>query len=143
MKVIKTIIFTLSISSPAISQIDIAGNWKTIDDETNEAKSIVEIFVRDGKYFGKITKLFRQETEDQDPSCTECDPTDSRYNKKLIGMEILKDLTRQNDEYVGGTILDPKNGRVYRCKMWIEDSNLNLRGYWGPFYRTQRWIKSK
>ncbi|MEQ9415709.1 MAG: DUF2147 domain-containing protein, partial [Cyclobacteriaceae bacterium] len=43
------------------------------------------------------------------------------------------------DGYSGGTILDPKVGKIYRCRLWIEGDNLKVRGYWGPFYRTQTW----
>lgn len=67
----------------------VAGKWKTIDDETNEAQSVVELFERDGRLYGKIVRLFRQPHEDPDPVCEACDPSDERYRKKIIGMEIL------------------------------------------------------
>jgi len=54
-------------------------------------------------------------------------------------MEILKDMKKSGDEFSDGTVLDPKNGKVYRCKIWKEESDLKLRGYLGPFYRTQTW----
>jgi len=138
--VLLTIMLSLSIIS---TQAQIEGKWKTIDDETNEARSIVEIFIKDGKYFGKVVKLFRSPNEDQDPTCIECDPSDSRYNKKVLGMEILKDMKKEGNEFTSGTVLDPKNGKVYNCKIWIENSKLMLRGYWGPFYRTQTWLKAE
>ena len=55
-------------------------------------------------------------------------------------MEILRDMKKSDSEYSEGTILDPNNGKIYRCKIWIEDNNLKLRGYWGPFFRTQTWL---
>lgn len=125
------------------SNAQIEGKWKTIDDESNEPKSIVEIFVKDGKYYGRVVKLFRNPNEDQDPACSECDPTDSRFNKKVLGMEILKDMKKSGNEFIDGTILDPKNGKIYKCKIWMENSNLILRGYWGPFFRTQTWLKAE
>lgn len=118
----------------------IVGKWKTIDDETNKPKSIVEIYEKSGKYFGKVTKLFRTPDEEQDPVCNECDPEDNRYKKKVIGMEILRDLKKDGDEYSEGNILDPNNGKIYKCKIWMEGKNLMLRGYIGPFYRTQTWL---
>ena len=124
------------------AQSDITGKWKSFDDETLEVKSIVEVFEKDGKYYGRIVKLFRKSSEDQDPVCTECDAEDPRFKKKIIGMEILKDMKKIGEEYSEGTILDPKNGKVYRCKIWIEDEDLKLRGYLGPFYRTQTWKKA-
>ncbi len=141
MKTLVTGFFFIILSTQAFSQTSIVGKWQTIDDETNAPKSIVEITERGGKYFGKITKLFRQKGEDPDPSCTECDSDDPRYNKKVMGMEILKDLKKDGSEYSGGTILDPKNGKVYKCKIWLEDGDLKLRGYIGPFFRTQTWKK--
>ncbi len=120
----------------------ILGNWKTIDDETNEPKSIVEITERNGKFYGKIIKLFRKPGEDPDPLCTECPESDSRYNKKVLGMEIIQNMTTDDNEYSGGTILDPKVGKIYRCRLWVEAESLKVRGYWGPFYRTQTWQRS-
>jgi uncharacterized protein (DUF2147 family) len=58
---------------------------------------------------------------------------------KVIGMEILQDLIKSGTEFTGGHILDPENGKVYRCKLWIEEGVLKVRGYWGPFFRTQTW----
>lgn len=122
---------------------EVVGKWKTIDDETNEPKSIVELFTQNGKVYGKIVKLFRKPDEDPDPVCEECSEDDSRYQKKVIGMEILKDMVKTGNEYSEGTILDPNNGKVYRCKIWVEGNDLKVRGYWGPFYRTQTWLKAQ
>jgi uncharacterized protein (DUF2147 family) len=124
------------------AQADIRGKWKSFDDETLEAKSVVDIFEKDGRYYGKVVKLFRKPEEDPDPICKECAPEDPRFNKKVIGMEILRDMKKVGDEFSEGTILDPKNGKIYKCKIWIEGQDLKLRGYWGPFYRTQTWKKA-
>lgn len=122
---------------------EVTGKWKTIDDETGEPRSIVDIYEKGGKLYGKVSKLIRTPGEDPDPVCSECDEDDDRYNKKVIGMEILRGLTKNSDgSYEGGTILDPKNGKIYRCKIWIEGKDLKLRGYLGPFYRTQTWLRA-
>ncbi|MFZ5970225.1 MAG: DUF2147 domain-containing protein [Bacteroidota bacterium] len=125
------------------AQAQVVGKWRTIDDETNEPQSIVEIFERDGKVYGKIVKLFRQPGEDPDPVCDECEKEDDRYRKKIIGMEILRNMVKAGEEYAEGTILDPNNGKIYRCKIWLEEDELKVRGYWGPFYRTQTWLKAQ
>jgi uncharacterized protein (DUF2147 family) len=117
----------------------ITGKWKTIDDNSGEAKSIVEIFEKDGKYYGKIVKIFLEPNEDPDPVCDKCEKDDPRYNKKIIGMEIIKGLEKDHEEFSGGNILDPENGKVYRCRLWVEGGDLMVRGYWGPFFRTQTW----
>lgn len=123
---------------PGLSQ-SIEGKWKTVDDETNEVKSIVEIAQRDGKMYGKIIRLFRGPEEDPDPVCTKCPADDVRHNQKVMKMEIIKDMVADQNAYSGGTILDPEVGKVYRCRLWIEKDKLKVRGYWGLFYRTQTW----
>lgn len=121
----------------------ITGKWRTIDDETGKPKSVVEIVEKNGKYYGKVIRLFRGNEEDQDPVCDKCPADDDRYKKKIIGMEILRNLLKDDDEYTGGTIIDPNNGKIYRCKVWLEGNNLKLRGYLGPFFRTQTWLPER
>ena len=120
---------------------DIVGQWKTIDDETNEVKSVVEIYKgKDGKYYGKIIKLFPKPGEDPNPKCTEC--SGDKYNKPIIGMVILTGLEKEGkNDWDDGEILDPESGNVYDCKMWIEDGNLHVRGYlgWSLIGRSQVW----
>jgi uncharacterized protein (DUF2147 family) len=120
----------------------VVGKWKTIDDSSGEERSVVEIYEKDGKVYGKIIKLFRKPGEDPDPICDECDHEDNRYKKKIIGMEIIAGMKRNGNEYDDGEILDPENGKIYRCKLWIEENTLKVRGYWGPFFRTQTWKKA-
>ncbi|GCC51861.1 DUF2147 domain-containing protein [Chryseotalea sanaruensis] len=133
----------LFISASGYAQTSVLGKWKTIDDETNKEKSVVEIFEKGGKVYGKITRLFRNKNEDQDPVCLECDEEDDRFKKKIIGMEIIRDMKKDGTEFSEGTILDPNNGKVYRCRIWLEGSELKVRGYLGPFYRTQTWLPFK
>jgi uncharacterized protein (DUF2147 family) len=135
------ILFLFISSIQASAQNSIVGKWKTIDDETGEAKSVVEIYKNDDQYFGQIIKLFPGASEEPDPICNKCPMDDSRYNKKVIGMEILKNVKRDGEEYVDGTVLKPDEGKIYKCKLWIENDNLLIRGYWGFFYRTQIWVK--
>jgi len=122
-------------------EASIVGKWKTIDDKTGDPKSIVKIYEQDGKYFGQITELFRKPGEDPDPVCDKCPDNDPRKNQPTKGMIILKDLVKKGDKYSDGTILDPKEGKIYTCKLWIEEGNLKLRGYIAFFYRTQTWLK--
>ena len=136
----KLLIPLFVLSNLCIAQ-KITGKWKTIDDNTGKEKSIVEITEREGKVFGKIIKIFTEPGKNPDPICSKCEVSDPRYRKKVIGMEIIKDLTRNANDYEGGNILDPENGKVYSCKIWTENNELKVRGYWGIFYRTQTWKK--
>ncbi|MEO1051270.1 MAG: DUF2147 domain-containing protein [Bacteroidota bacterium] len=139
-----SILFFLSLmTSSLIAQETVFGKWKTIDDETNEAKSIVEIYQRNGKVYGKIVKLFRNANEDPDPVCDKCPNDDPRKGKKIIGMEIMKDMKKDGSSYSGGKILKPDEGDIYKCKIWLEDGKLYVRGYWGFFYRTQVWERAR
>lgn len=142
MKFLKIALFLISILFiNNLNAQSIVGKWKTIDDETGKEKSIVEIFIRDGKAYGKIIKLFRSPEEDQNPTCDEC--TDHRKDKRIIGMTIITDMIKDDDEWEDGEILDPNNGKIYDCKLWVEDGTLQVRGYIAFFFRTQTWLKSE
>jgi uncharacterized protein (DUF2147 family) len=141
-----TILILLTISlcladagSAAAKQDSIVGSWKTIDDKTNQPKSIVKIYKRGKKYYGRVQKLFRKKGEDPNPRCVKCKDGDPRKGKQIKGMVILKDLVRKDGKYSGGNILDPKNGKIYKCKLWLEKGKLKVRGYSGIFFRTQTW----
>ncbi len=141
-KILQILAVTFFTGNSAIGQDIVIGKWKTIDDSTGEPRSIVDVYERGGKVYGKITKLYRKPGEDPDPVCDDCETDNPRFMKKIIGMEIMEGLVKDDQEYGGGFILDPENGKVYRCKIWVEDNQLKVRGYIGPFYRTQNWLKA-
>ncbi|MBT5507782.1 MAG: DUF2147 domain-containing protein, partial [Flammeovirgaceae bacterium] len=85
--VVILLLFTFSLNGQQI-----VGQWKTIDDETKKERSIVEIYKVGDRYAGKIIKLQRSLEDDPDPVCDACDPDDSRYLQKIIGMEIIQDM---------------------------------------------------
>jgi uncharacterized protein (DUF2147 family) len=118
------------------------GRWKTIDDETGKPRSIVEFYQEGGKYKGKIVELFREPSEEQDPSCTKCSTSDARYNQKVRGMVIISDMADAGSKYSGGEILDPKKGSTYTATIWLESADvLKVRGWLGFIYRTQTWYR--
>lgn len=128
----------LSVINACMGQ-DIVGKWKTIDDEDGKPRSVVEIYKQGDKYFGKITEIFYRPGEPVDPVCEKC--TDERKGKKIIGMVIIRNLEKQGNEFKGGDILDPKSGKIYDCKLWLENGGLKVRGYVAFLYRTQSWQK--
>jgi uncharacterized protein (DUF2147 family) len=132
-----SIVMLLLFELNTFSQIN--GKWTSIDDNSGQPRSVIEITERAGKFFGRVTKIYSKPGEDPDPVCDKCQEEDSRFNQKVIGMEILKELVKDGEEFTGGHILDPENGKVYRCKVWLEGKVLKVRGYWGPFFRTQTW----
>ena len=116
------------------------GKWDSYDDETGQKKSVIEIYKEGDKLNGKITELY--DKSKTTAVCKEC--TDDRQNKLIIGMVIMNNLEKDDDEWGGGEILDPNNGKIYDCKIWLEGNDiLKVRGYVGFFYRTQTWKRKK
>jgi len=119
---------------------EILGKWKTIDDETGVEKSIVEIYEQDGKIFGKIIEIF--DPLKRDKSCELCEGED--YNKPVLGLVIIKNMEGEGKTYKNGSITNPEDGKVYTCRLKLDDENpnrLQVRGYIAFFYRTQYWIR--
>jgi uncharacterized protein (DUF2147 family) len=144
----KHILFTLSLlmamSLTVNAQVDkITGKWKTIDDKDGSAKSVVNIFkATNGMYYGKIEKLFK----DPEKLCTECEGINK--GRSVLGMMIINNLIEKDNKLTGGTILDPKNGKVYKCNISLESGGdkLNVRGSLdkgGWIGRSQTWIRIK
>ncbi|MCG3190080.1 MAG: hypothetical protein LKCHEGNO_02681 [Burkholderiaceae bacterium] len=116
------------------------GLWKTIDDDGKTAKSLVRITDAGGVLSGRIEKIF--DPAKQDSKCDKC--TDDRKDQPVLGMVILRNMKQDPDDrsvWAGGEILDPNNGKTYRARIKpIEGGKeLQMRGYLGPFYRTQVW----
>jgi len=116
--------------------------WKTIDDKTGRPKALVRIFERNGELFGKVEDGLDERKE---RFCNLCQ--DERKNRPIVGMEIIRHMKKSGDEYVGGDILDPDTGKVYRCKLRVENGGkkLDVRGFLGLTLlgRTQTWIRQQ
>jgi len=144
-KTLFTFALLIAFSIAGMAQIDkIVGRWKTIDDKDGSAKSIVFIFkATNGQYYGKIEKLFKE----PEKLCTECEGANK--NKLILGMLIINNMVEKDGKLTGGTILDPKNGKVYRCNISLESENgekLSVRGSLdkgGWIGRSQTWIRVK
>ncbi|MDN4055877.1 DUF2147 domain-containing protein [Massilia sp. YIM B02763] len=129
----------------AFAQDSPAGLWKSIDDASGKPSALIRITENGGVLQGKIEKLFRTPEEDQNPKCVLC--TDARKDQPIVGMTILEGLKKDGDEYNGGQILDPKNGKVYKSKLTVRDGGkkLEVRGYIGmPMLgRSQMWLRQE
>lgn len=141
MKKLILLITTILFSGASVFSQSIVGKWETIDDDTNKPRSVVEIYEENGKYFGKIIDVYwdKSKGEDAEDVCEKC--TDDRKNKKILGLQIIRKLEKKGNELKNGTILDPNNGKVYDCKIWVENGELKVRGYVAFFFRTQTWKK--
>ena len=119
-----------------LSYAQIEGKWKTIDDETGKAKSIVEIWKKtDGKYYGKINQLL---LKPENNNCVKC--SDDRKNKPLVGLEIIRGLKKDGNEFTGGTITNPKDGKSYKTAIVREGNTLKVKALiMGIAVKTQTW----
>jgi uncharacterized protein (DUF2147 family) len=117
------------------------GIWRTFDDADGKESGAVEIFEHDGLLYGRVTRIV-------DPAkakaiCVDC--TDDRKDKPVLGLQIIRGLKPDGDEWDGGEILDPKNGKIYKAKLHLEDGGQKLlvRGFIGIsiFGRTQTWLR--
>ena len=113
----------LAIAPGAIAS-DPTGRWKTIDDETGKAKSIVEISRQaDGRFNGRIVELL--DPSRPNPTCDKC--KDDRKDKPITGMEIIRGMNADGDAFSGGTILKPDEGKVYKSKMELVEGGAKLK----------------
>lgn len=117
------------------------GLWKTIDDDTNQEKSYVRIIEASGVLSGKIEKIL--DASKQNSTCEKC--SDGRKDQKVLGMTILENVKKAagEDHWDSGTILDPNNGKTYKVRLTPKDGGkvLEVRGFIGPFYRNQKWLR--
>src|SRR5262245_51413655 len=117
------------------------GKWNTVDDKTGKVVSEVQIYDEGGKLYGKIVGLTDPNDEKGKPkTCTKCQGAEK--DQPIVGLVIVKELAAEKDRFKGGTILDPEDGKVYKAEMWTEGDKLKVRGYLGPFYKTQTWTKA-
>lgn len=137
----KTVFLSLALIMAAVvsAQVPFLGEWITIDDESGEKKSVVNIYKADnGMYYGQIITLF----ENPDALCTEC--KDADYNQPVVGLTIVRDMQLVEGELRGGKVLDPAKGKLYYAKIYLEDGKLILRGSLdkrGLLGRSQTWIR--
>jgi len=124
----------------AMAQMVPAGLWRSVDDKTGEAKAEIRIVDKAGALEGKIEKTLRKDAK-PDAACDEC--TDDRKGKPMVGLEIIRGGKKAEgkDAWENGKILDPENGKEYRASFTPIDGGkkLEVRGYLGPFWRTQTW----
>ncbi|APG59695.1 DUF2147 domain-containing protein [Christiangramia salexigens] len=120
---------------------DIFGKWKNTNQE-GKVNSIIKIYKKGDEVYGKVDRIIKE--EDRNRLCTKCDG--ELKDQPIEGMELMKGLEKSGKEYVGGTIVDPKTGKEYRCKIWLDEENpdvLKVRGYLAFFYKTKTWERAK
>ena len=133
------VLFTVAAAS-AMAQSTPVGLWRNVDDKTGEAKAEIRIGESNGALIGRIEKSLRKDAK-PDAICDECG--DDRKGKPITGLDIIRGGKKAEgkDVWEGGKILDPENGKEYRASFTPIDGGkkLEVRGYHGPFWRTQTW----
>ena len=109
----------------------VVGKWVTEGGESQ-----VEIYQSGDKLNGKIVWLKKG-----DGQLDVHNPDKKLQSRKLVGTNILTGLTKKDGKWEGGKIYNPKNGKTYKCSIWLEGNNLKVRGYLAMFYETQTWTK--
>ena len=137
-------IFCVAIAAPAWAQMSPVGQWRSIDDKTGEAKAEIRVTEAAGALSGRIEKSLKKDSK-PDATCTEC--ADDRKGQPITGLEIIRGGKKAEgkDVWEGGKILDPENGKEYRASFTPIDggAKLEVRGYLGPFWRTQVWQRMR
>ena len=122
------------------------GLWKSVDDASGKVRSLVRITEVDGALRGVIEKIILQPGEDANAVCKECN--DERKDKPILGLTIMRGLKKNaQGQYDDGEILDPENGKIYRCRVTLKEGGkkLEMRGYIGTplLGRTQTWLREQ
>jgi len=105
------LLFATTISLAASHSL--VGRWQTKDKRTHQASSVIQIWKSKGKYFGKVAKIYPVNGAKTTDICKKC--RGALHNKPMLGLPIIKDMVLQKGKYVGGKILDPRNGKEYHC----------------------------
>ena len=138
-KTLATFLFG-AIAASAMAQSTPVGLWRNVDDKTGEAKGEIRIVEANGALLGRLERSLKKDTK-PDATCDEC--ADDRKGKPIAGLEIIRGGKKAEGKEVweGGKILDPENGKEYRASFTPIDGGqkLEVRGYIGPFWRTQTW----
>ena len=129
------------LASPLTYAQTIVGKWKAVNN--NKPSSLIQIYRgSNGKYYGKMVEIYDPELAKN--ICSKC--PDNRKGKKMKDLVIIRDLKINADKKSaeGGKILDPKKGKEYNCKVWLEgDNTLKMRAFVGFLYGTRTWTRQK
>jgi len=131
-------------ATAAMAQMSPVGLWRNVDDKTGEVKAEIRIAETGGALSGRIEKTLAKDAK-PGATCDEC--PDDRKGKPVTGLDIIRGGTKAEgkDVWEGGRILDPENGKEYRASFTPTDGGqkLQVRGYIGPFWRTQTWTRAQ
>ncbi|MDR9399604.1 MAG: DUF2147 domain-containing protein [Salibacter sp.] len=137
--VVVAVLFSTSIIAQSADAV--LGKW-----ETKNGKSHVEIYKKDGEYYGEIVWLKEPLNEEGKPKVDKNNPEEDMRSRPLKGLELLREFEYDADDemWEDGEIYDPESGDTYSCEMSLEgDDKLKVRGYLGISLlgRTTVWTR--
>ncbi|SHM68777.1 DUF2147 domain-containing protein [Polaribacter sp. KT 15] len=125
----------------SINSQTIFGKWNS-KNETGTVDSVLEVYEKNGKAYAKVVEILNPARKNA--LCVDCE---GEYkDKPILGLDILSGLEKDDDEWSGGQIIDPRNGKTYKCYIKLVNANkLKLRGYIGVslFGKTAYWERAK
>ncbi len=120
---------------------DIAGFWKSIDDETHKPQSIIAVYEYQGKYYGRIILTYDDNGHVQDTIYDAKERAPGVVgNPPYAGLDIIWNLKPKGTHFTDGEILDPEHGKKYGAELWVDGGNLIVRGKLFFFGRNQTWL---
>lgn len=125
---------------------ELAGVWQEYDDRTGKVEALIRIEkLPDSTYEGRIVKLIADVAGEDHKVCANC--KGELHNQPLLGMRILYGMKRKDGQtFEGGEIVDPDEGKVYRCLMRLSEDGktLEVTGFIGIslFGQTETWERA-
>ena len=147
MKLIQIALGMLTVGALNVALASPVGLWQSIDDATGKPRAEIRITEAAGVLTGRIERSLTPAPAGTPPGailvCTLC--PDDRKDKPMIGLDIIRQVKPTSDPltWEGGEILDPDKGKLFKLRLQLQDGGkkLQLRGFVGPFFRNQTWIK--
>jgi uncharacterized protein (DUF2147 family) len=137
----KLLTFLLIAFSIAINAQTIFGKWHSKNNITGEIEAVIRMYEKGQKAFAKIIEI--KDPEKQNSICNLC--RGKNKGKIILGLNILTGLEKNGNKWSEGSILDPRNGKIYTCYIELINPNkLKIRGYIGIslFGKTAYWEKA-
>lgn len=144
MKIKIFLISVIALTALSLTELraqSVLGKWKTKNDE-GRVNSIIEIYKEGGQVYGKVVRITKE--EDRDRICTKCEG--ELKDQPIEGLVLMRGFEKEGDKYVDGVITDPKTGKEYDSKIWLNEDDpdkLMVRGYIAFFYKTKVWERLK
>ena len=141
LSLIASLLFVFNLSLHAND--DIVGFWKTIDEVSGKAQSIVAVYKYQDKYFGRLILSYNEDGTVQDTLYAPLKRAPGVVGEPYYsGMDIIFNLKKEGNKYTDGSIVDPQKGNKYGAELWISDGNLIVRGKLLFFGRNQTWPRA-